>query len=1245
MAGPLATANDPDPARRYGSVDEFVVAFGGSSAPTVARLQNPYVGLRAFQEADADRFCGRDRLVKDLLERLRGGGELARFLAVIGPSGSGKSSVVRAGLIPALRSGAVDGSATWFVATMVPGADPFESLGLALGAVSVQEPPDPETLRRSGPGGLGPYVEAVLPPPAELLIVIDQAEELFTLTDESTRGEFLVLLTDAVVQAGSRVRVVLTLRADFYDRPLRYQRFGGLLHRGHVAVVPMEPDELTAAIELPAASAGITLEPGLRDSIVADFAANPQLPLLQHALAELFDRRAGERLTHDAYRDLGGLAGGLARRAETVLADCSDAERAVARRVFTRMVTLGEGVADTRRRVERRELDDLAGNAHEIDGLLQRFGSARLVTFDHERDSREPTVEIAHEALLTRWNRLATWIDEDREGVRILRHLTTASRSWADLDRDPAELLRGTRLEATLAWAETHGPDLGTSERDYLAASRDQRDADEHDREVRARQQVRQNRRLRRLLGATGVAAAVALVAGTVAFVQRNDAEKERDASALAQSVAQAAQADAEVARDASDVDRLVAQAIADADETPDRALLLAAAAYQIDPSAATAGALQSALIASPPGFLGYIPAGELGEIELGRDIAARHTYESVEIIDLDSRKVTVTIPDPGANTQISLSADDRLVALGGSQVRVYEAASGELAAVFDAPAQAIYVEFHPTEPNQIAVGYEDGSSGIVDWQTGEVVTALPMQGDQVRVVTFSPDGHTLAAATGPDESAVRAFDSVTGLEVMSNRTLPGSILFQYDLAFDATGTRLVGVDRFGFGRVWAVPSGELISTTENGYGFEALTSVQFVSDDLIYATGPSGELVQWDANTGEHKGVIEPHAGLAASFDLDPDGERLGVGGNSYLALLDFRGGGPARTVYPYPPAVANGVSDVTGLYAELSADGSRIALYSRGSIWTWRLGEDVDSVEPIAPPWAGMISLGLNLSDDGERLFVQNRDSNFQAEMTVYDTSTGDLVAQIPTTRAVSTAVSPDGRWMAVAGIRDPRKPTLQIFDLDSGEVAADLDELAAVTEDVDPLRGSHVTSLAFSADSHLLAAANHRGAAMIWDLRTMAPLGPPVATGDGEVLDIGFSVDGTEFATIGSDNTIRIRDVATREETGDPLRGPTGLAFRVHFNEAGQLLTGGSDGVRLWDTDAGLAIGRPFPLPAWSEFRWLPDGRHFLATGIDGIERWDTDPDAWYSLACELAGRDLTEDEWARFGTVDPVPTCDS
>lgn len=454
-------------------------------------LESPYKGLRPFAEADADDFFGRETLIQDLLERLEQTDDTSRFLAVVGPSGSGKSSVVRAGLLPALRKGRLPGSEHWFITDMLPGAQPLAELEAALARIATQ----PADLWRqhlhSGERGLLRAVRHVLPlePGAELLLVIDQFEELFTqVEDETTRTRFLNMLVTAILDPESRLPIVITLRADFTDQPLRYADLGELVSQRSVFVLPLNSDELEQAIIKPTERAGLRLEPGLTQTIIREIGEHPgMLPLLQYALSELFERRNGRMLTLRAYRESGGVSGALARRADQLYEQLQPDAREMARQVFLRLVTLGEGVEDTRRRVLQTELSQLSIRlpntgpsldrpveqpaAALVEAVLNLFGRYRLLTFDRDPLTRNPTVEVAHEAILREWKRLREWVGAARTDIRLQRMLAVAAAEWLDSGRNEGYLLSGARLDQFTGWAATTRVALTRNERSLLSAS------------------------------------------------------------------------------------------------------------------------------------------------------------------------------------------------------------------------------------------------------------------------------------------------------------------------------------------------------------------------------------------------------------------------------------------------------------------------------------------------------------------------------------------------------------------------------------------------------------------------------------------------------------------------------------------------------------------------------------------------------------------------------------------------------
>ena len=527
----IARATAKDQSQRFSDVVEVATelraALEGSrvARKPISEIRNPYKGLRAFLEADAGDFFGREAVTKRLIRSLAEDDSAARFLAVVGPSGSGKSSVVRAGLVPALRRGAIPGSERWYVIEVRPGPHPMREIESALLGVAVEPPPSLMEVLEADELGLARAVDRVLPDPeGELVIVVDQLEEVFTLVAEDLdRSHLLGSLRAAALEPGSRVRVVTTLRADFYDAPLSVPGFGDLLAARTEAITPMTPEELERAIVAPADAAGLIVELRLLAEMIAEVADRPgALPLLQYALTELAEEARGGVLTLEAYRRVGRVSGALARRAEHLFEPMNGAARDACRQLFLRLITLGEGTEDTRRRVRRSELLTLA-EAHAMDGVIETYGRHRLLTFDRDPDTREPTVEIAHEALLREWARLRNWIEDVREELRLAARISAATREWTQADRGADYLLAGTRLAQAEEAKQGDAIRLTDTEREYLDASLARRNAEEAAEQERQQRENRLERRARtRLRGLVAVLAAATLVATSLTAVAVN---------------------------------------------------------------------------------------------------------------------------------------------------------------------------------------------------------------------------------------------------------------------------------------------------------------------------------------------------------------------------------------------------------------------------------------------------------------------------------------------------------------------------------------------------------------------------------------------------------------------------------------------------------------------------------------------------------------------------------------------------
>ncbi|MBV9323766.1 MAG: hypothetical protein JO352_08280, partial [Chloroflexi bacterium] len=435
----------------------------------------PFQGLHYFDEADADRFFGRERLSQQLLSRIR----QEHFLAVIGASGSGKSSVVRAGLVPALRRASR-------VCVLTPTARPLQAL-----AVAVERPPSLalRELTRDA-HGLKRLLRAS--GAADVVLVVDQFEELFTLCDEPFEREALVDNLLGATEDGSNVRVVIALRADFYaqcgDFPSLRRAIGS--HQEYVG--PLDAAELRRAIEAPAAHGGWELQQGLVELLLRDVGDEPgALPLLSHALLETWHRRKGRLLSLAGYTASGGVHGAIAQTAETVYRQrLSASQQSIARRVFLQLTELGEGTQDTRRRATLDELIRVPAEEADVRAVLRTLAEARLIALG------DATAEVAHEALIREWSRLREWLNQDRADLRVHRQLSLAAREWRRLGEDSGSLYRGARLTQAVEWAAAHTEDLNPQENAFLQASRDEAESEAADREAQRRREVEAARQL-----------------------------------------------------------------------------------------------------------------------------------------------------------------------------------------------------------------------------------------------------------------------------------------------------------------------------------------------------------------------------------------------------------------------------------------------------------------------------------------------------------------------------------------------------------------------------------------------------------------------------------------------------------------------------------------------------------------------------------------------------------------------------
>jgi DNA-binding SARP family transcriptional activator/WD40 repeat protein/tRNA A-37 threonylcarbamoyl transferase component Bud32 len=1249
----LQRATAPHPAERYATTAEFVQAWGAavvdvaamrttgrlSSGPatrtttqTVATLRvgrtNPYKGLRAFREADAPEFQGRSALVAALVTRVNA----EPFVAVVGPSGSGKSSLVHAGLVPALRR---DGA---LVVSMVPGADPLAELEAALRRVATSD--DAAALRERLLTSNG-FVEAaaeLAPDGARLVLVVDQFEELWTLVEsERARDRFIDFLARAAEQQ-EVVRVVVTLRADLYDRPLQHPTLGPIVRDATFAVTPMSASELQEAIVVPAERVGVRFEGGLVATIVDDVVSRAgALPLLQFTLTELYEQRTSATVTATSYAELGGIGGALASRAEQLYDETPDDRQPDVRRLFTQLVTPGDDGDDLRRRATLLELSDVAPD------VIDRYRGNRLLVLDHHPITREPTIEVAHEALLREWPRLREWIDEDRDAIRVRRALTQSATEWHEHARDESELYRGTRLAAVDEVAARFP--LAAGEREFLAASRELSDRERADAEQRAAHQLRQNRRLRWLLTAAAVLLVVALISATLAFAERGNARDEARHS--------------EQAAIRADVARLVAESQRLRSSKPDLAMLLALEASRLEPGVRTDSAVLGSLL-QDSAFVRYEgdPAARLpGEQSSCGSVC---THRDAPAFAPDSKLMAVA--DAGAAT-----------------VRIVDARSGEKLRALQVPAlearrKARELLWVRDDLIMIVVG--DALLGI-DARDGSV---------QIPIATL-PGTATNAAASANGSRLAVASDPGTGRGVVTVFALPsGRRLFDRRVSGDRSSA-VVGVGRIpidvaaavawrreelyvgsGAGTIeqWDPDTGTTLRSL--GTSFPAVFSMVFAPDgDQLVVSGHRGEAdytMSYDPLSGNPRWVAPQAVIGRLTFDSRHGAVLVANSYDAPTALRSYE----VKTGKQLDRQYVLGTSSICE--SRVSADAEFLAVVpcQTQGLGIWSLSGAGALMRRLGPADAVVGPLPEAYAPDGSQLLLAEPN-----RLIAVDRRTG-AVAPVVGNYLLASYLE-DGR--VVVGTRDSRVGL-------STEAVADVTKPFAMRIRND-VRGDKVIAALSIVDWHAAksrgAAGSSDGYAGVYDfdgntLMTVKHSNGPiwglalnkeadrlfvggfrnvliaydVATGD-EIAELGpgasLAIDRARalLAVSALDGTISLYDAGTMRPTGKAIARTSSFAYQLQFTPDGRtLVTGHANGeIGLYDVATRTVLGVPFRRPILGPFALAPDSRALAIVLEGGVAELTLDPAIWKSSACHAAGRNLSREEWDLYLGGEPRATC--
>lgn len=1177
----------------------------------------PFKGLTYFDEADAGLFFGREALTARLVEHVA---EMAGChpededqpgctLAVVGASGSGKSSVVRAGLVPALKQGQhlPLGSPNWIIQVLTPTAFPLEALAASLtrevesvsaaATLSDDLARDPRSLNFfarkllasseevAGYPGLGE--KEIIQSGRRLLLVIDQFEELFTLCrSETEQAAFLDNLMNA---ARGGVLLVIALRADFYPHCARYPHLRQALSARQEYIGPMSASELRQAIEAPARLGGWEFAPGLVDLILRDVGASEEhppepgaLPLLEHALLETWQRRSGKTLTLEGYAAAGGVQGAIAQTAESVFHRLDPGQQILARRIFMRLTELGEGTQDTRRRATLLELTPDPALLPQVESLLKELADARLITL------AEGTVEVAHEALIREWPALRTWLSEDREGLRLHRRLTESAQEWGRMNRDPGELYRGARLAQSLEWKAQpgHQDELNTLEGEFLAASQAYAEQEAQEREaqrqtqletaqklveteqVRATEQAHAARRLRQraryLAGAALVAVMLAAAAVFIAFAADRNARL-----ANARQFASAA---------------LAGLAI-----DPGQSLSQTLQSLQVQPSVEAYSALHQVLFAN----------------HLNSRLVAHHG---------DVYGIAV---NPAGDRLATISLDQTL--------KVWRLQGG---AIDPSPFLTIPIKaldpsqftnnFLPLEPLQYSpdgkylatVDYDTFSVDLLDAQTGKLIGNTGNTGDPFTGFTFSPDSRLIAAAVTPGisiwdlKSGDKLWQMDGNLPVFSpdgqhlaSDSFVGAINAQvklYNLIIQPAGVE--------------APSGSFEAPYPTIWTQEGENGIY----SLRYS--PNGQELAFTTLQAVHILDLTP---MASGM---PPRERLTIPLESQFVALYYLPGGDRLVTASRDGKISiwntqNGqllsrlLPDLPLSTAAVSPDGRTIfTAHPDGEVSSW----DITSpgrAERLVAPTGGGASVGVILSRDGARLLGWNlRDISQRKWDFTWWRIDGDQVKQsggytiIPDkpilfytdiyTTFSSGLLYDFGPARIAIGIRFERDWEVQVFNAVNGELVKNLGLLAGVS------------SFKLNSDGSQLFVGRPYGFVDVWEVATGHQL-TSFRVSQDQAFDhpiyLNLSGDDSRLLTWGSsDPVVRLWDSTSHTLITDFGEAKGTVCEPVLTPDQRFLLTCGEDQtVMIWDATSGK-LSRKIQLPDTPNLVQIsPDQRYLVAS----------------------------------------------
>jgi WD40 repeat protein len=1184
---------------RFGhSMPEATLAdFNPNLAPVLDDSLCPYRGLEAFQREDGQRFFGRQRLVGELVEHLRE----QSLLGVIGPSGSGKSSLVLAGLVPALAAGALPGSGDWKVhPRFVPGESPLESLAAALC------PPEAEhdawiarqaaELRRD-PARLATLLSELHHQTA--VLVIDQFEEVFTLcTGTREREAFVSSLVGLLEQPEPRHRVVLTLRSDFESRMAQLGRFHERFAEHVVRVTPLSAGELRESIEKPAAAIGLKFEQGVVDRLLHDVVGEPAaLPLLQFTLLKLWESRERNRITMAAYNRLGGGRQALATSADELWEKLMHEEQVTARRILLRMVRPDSGLEVTSNRIRRERLYRMGEANDRIDRVLDKLVHAGLARRTPGRTPVDDRIEVAHEALIRNWPRLIQWLEEERETLRQRLQFSAAVQKWDRNGRDPALLWRGQHLVEASAYE-----DLSDVEQAFLHRGRR--------REQRGR-----------LLAWVGLGVAAVLVVGIGLLMYWSTTQRRQNQIGIAASLAAGSLRELDqdpersilLALEAVRMSRALGIPTLQAEEALHRAVQASRVMVRVTPDPDRAGPVNTVAVSA--GGRRFATGDAFGVVKIWSTATGR---EELALTGHDQGVVRVVFyGDPGSERLVSGSWD--------GSVRVWDAQSGAQLWVWDEISGGLSDVAVSPDGRYIAVGSNDGSVMVREGSTGEP-RVLSGHANHVASVTFSPDGQYLATA-GWDNTA-RIFEVGSGelLHDLRHQNLVHQVAFHpLDPGVVATS------DEDGMVNLWSISGPSPVRQQRLAAHSSPVIGLAFSPDGRQIATTASFDrrILLWNVATGAQVTTLSGHRGTVAGLAFGETGRTLATAGADGSARIWNLGS--TGIELPHSDEVAS-VAYRPGHGQIATASGLTVRF------WESRSGTSLPGAIHAGAP-----VVELKFSPDGARLAVSLMDDDDAVEIWEMPDALPRRVHILSShfNTVSSLAFDVDGRRL-VTGSYDY---TAKLWDAHTGQELRTLGRNGASPDDQSD-HGDIVTDVAFHPDGQLIATAGRYGGLRVWNAESgsLHWSNDDYVRADEGIWRVAFSPDGQYLATVGGNGNVRLWESNSflygRELGYAPSdqMGPTLLRFSP---DSEQLVIGGHDAsLELLDVGSLTMLSKLTGLPGPVRDLTFTSGTStelIIARGNTvWLDRGNQALDSLVALALSKITRPLSTDEcrtWAR------------